>query len=401
MKYKIEEYKQAFKSKDSAKDRLEIKLAEKIIEILNNKAYTYNDIDEFIKMNSDYRNFLKNNNLNTVMNHFENYVTESDFKRILQNFKLLTKKKMEVNDSKINRFNFTGNKTEEFVAMEGNKGTHIIQNNNQGLDKKIEQIQAQNASIQTEGADENTRRIADVLDQETKTLNPKYLYEINYNVLTDKEQEIFMVASFYQERFPGLIRVDLANGLIIDENNKIMKIDKLNGKFVIKKDRDTSSGIQTEIIELDNYVQDFSQAISTVAHEEQLTPTANTNVEAINTIDNMAGRYVNAETDEFINEIQANNNEFDNTTTEMNYNISTPVESNDEITEEVPMVEENPIVEETPAVEETTITENNEEEIVADNSIINLNDYRDEPTLEHTHQKTLVYRPPTVYDRAA
>lgn len=97
MVYNFKEYKTSFET--PAKKIQEFTVATKIMDLLNKNKY--NNLEEFVRKNDNYQDFLKNNNMDTVMKHFDNTtLTEVDFKMIIENLKILTANNQDLKNEK-------------------------------------------------------------------------------------------------------------------------------------------------------------------------------------------------------------------------------------------------------------------------------------------------------------
>ena len=245
MLYGINEYRSNFSANphDKLSNKVqavrEIELASVIINEFKRKKY--DSLDEFIKRNPNYQEFLKNINSSPLALHFLNLKTlkEENYVNVLNNLRILTKLKQE--------FEKENNKTtniddKQYNSFKGEDKTYFIDNS--GTDKPIEDqmkdIQPTQQDFQTTDQKKNTENMFKELEKSKKeSLKLNYLNEINYDLLNNEKKELFKTAYDYQQNNPGTIRVDLEKGIIVDELDTIMKIEKNNGEFAIVKDGDT------------------------------------------------------------------------------------------------------------------------------------------------------------------
>ena len=76
-----------------------------------------------------------------------------------------------------------------------------------------------------------------------------------------RKKELFQVSDNYQQSLDGVIRVDLKKGIIVDENDDIMKIQKRNGEFAIMKEED---GIEKEATQAKSYQKTLTTSKNTI-----------------------------------------------------------------------------------------------------------------------------------------
>lgn len=238
MVYDFKEYKAIFDT--PMKRQQELAVARKIMDILNKNKY--NNLEEFITKNSNYQDFLKNNNMQTVIKHFGNTLKEEDYVKILENLKVLTKNKQNFEKENIKTTNIDD---KQFNSFKGEDKTHFIDNSesNKSIEEQMKDLQPTQQDFQTSNQEKNTENMFKELERKKEGLNLHYLNEINYELLNNEEKELFQIARNYQQSVEGVIRVDLKKGIIVDKLDNIIKIEKNNGEFVIIKDE---NGVQKE-----------------------------------------------------------------------------------------------------------------------------------------------------------
>ena len=91
MVYNFKEYKPTFDT--PMKRQQELAISRKIMDLLNKNKY--DNLEEFIAKNGNYQDFLKKNNMGTVIKHFGNTLKEEDYTKILENLRTLTKTKKD------------------------------------------------------------------------------------------------------------------------------------------------------------------------------------------------------------------------------------------------------------------------------------------------------------------
>ena len=62
-----------------------------------------------------------------------------------------------------------------------------------------------------------------------------FLNEINFDSFNNEEKLLFQIAQSYRKDSNEVIRIDLKKGIIVDDNDNIMKIEEVNGEFIITK----------------------------------------------------------------------------------------------------------------------------------------------------------------------
>lgn len=258
MLYNFKEYKPIFDT--PAKREQELAVARKIMDLLNKNKY--DNLEEFIKRTNSYQDFLKNNNMTNVVKHFGNTLNEEDFTRILESLKILTNTKQDFEKDNIKTTNI---EDKQFVSYEGQDKTYFIDNSR--IDKSIEDqmkdLQSAQQNFQTSDMKQNTENMFKDLEQNKKEgLKLQYLNEINFDLLNNEQKELFQAANNYQQTIQGIIRVDIEKGIMVDEENTIMKIENENGEYVVKFDNDPT---ENQITEQKN-----------IGYQKQLRPNPNT-----------------------------------------------------------------------------------------------------------------------------
>ena len=206
-------------------------IVNKIIDLLNKNKY--DNIYDFISKNHTYQNFLKNNNLVTVVKHFGNTLTEEDFIKIQNELVKITELKKSTNKDDIKK---TTIDNKEFISYKGENKNIYLDNSYSSLsiDREIDELQKNQSKFQTTDSKKNTQNIMEELEREKKeTLNFKYLHEFNVDNLSKDKKEMFYAILNYQLDNPTPIRVDLERGIIIDSQDNIMNITNKDGVYSI------------------------------------------------------------------------------------------------------------------------------------------------------------------------
>ena len=232
MVYNFKEYKPIFDT--PAKREQELAVARKIMDLLNKNKY--DDLEEFIKRTNSYQDFLKYNNMTNVVKHFGNTLNEENFTRILENLRVLTKNKKDFEQENIKTTNI---ENKQYVSFEGQDNTYFIDNSrtDNSIEAQMKDLQPTEEQFQTSDIRQNTENMFKELEQNKKeSLKLNYLHEINFELLNNEQKQIFQAANNYQQNIEGIIRIDIERGIMVDEENTIMKIEKENGKYVVKLD---------------------------------------------------------------------------------------------------------------------------------------------------------------------
>lgn len=257
MVYNFKEYQPKFDT--PMRREQELAVSRKIMDLLNKNKY--DNLEQFIAKNGNYQDFLKNNNMETVVRHFGNTLKEEDYIKILENLRTLTKSKKEFEQENIKT---TDIEDKQFNSFKGENKTYFIDNS--GSEKSIEEqmkdLQETQQDFQTSDQKQNTENMFKELERKKETLNLQYLHEINFDLLNNEEKEIYLNADKYQQNIDSVIRIDLKKGVIVDENDNIMKIQKNNGEFSITMEE---NGIEKNIkIEEKSYQKTLKPSTNTI-----------------------------------------------------------------------------------------------------------------------------------------
>lgn len=214
-----------------AKKEQESVIVNKIMDLLNNNKY--DNINDFIEKNDTYQDFLKNNNLETVVKHFGNTLNEQDFKNILEALVKITEKKKNFEKENIETKHVDG---KEYNVYEGTEKGYIFDNShsNMSLERQMEELQKTQNQFQTADKSKNTESMMEELEKEKKeSLKLQYLHEVDISKLNNHDKDLFNLAANYQLDSSEPIRIDFERGLIVNEANDIMKIDNKDGVLTI------------------------------------------------------------------------------------------------------------------------------------------------------------------------
>lgn len=230
MFYHFKEYIPVFDT--PMKKQQELVIARKIMDLLNKNKY--DNLEEFIKKNDNYQDFLKKNDMTNVVKHFGNTLKEEDYVKIIENLRILTKRKQDFDKDNINTVNI---EKEQFIHF-NNNGENIFIDNSK-TDKKIEDqmtdLQKTQQDFQTSNQLKNTENMFDELEKKKEVLNLHYLDEFNYNTLNEKEKQLLSTALLFEQNIDGSIQIDFDKKVIVDENNNIFKIENIDGEYVVIK----------------------------------------------------------------------------------------------------------------------------------------------------------------------
>lgn len=225
-----------------AKKQQEMCIAKKIMELLNNNKY--DSIYEFVTKNQTYQDFLKNNEMENVVKHFGNTLSEEDFRLIQDQIIKITEKMKTSDKENVKTTHIDG---QEFVSFEGENKDYFFDNShsNMTIEREMDELQKTQRDFQTTDTKQNSENIMQEMENEKKeSLNLCYIHEIDVSKLNEKQKEIFDIVVNYQLDNPKPIRVDLDRGIIVDSENAISKVEKNNGEFSITSENEEKS--QTE-----------------------------------------------------------------------------------------------------------------------------------------------------------
>lgn len=256
MTYNFKEYKPTFDT--PMKREQELVIARKIMDLLNKNKY--DNLEKFIEKNDIYQDFLKKNDMTTVIKHFGNTLKEDDYVKILENLRILTKTKLDFDKDNIKTTNIDD---KQFNSFEGEDKTYFIDNSraNIPIEQQMSHLQTTNSNFQTANTQQNTENMFKELERKKEDLNLRHLHEINYDSLTNEERILYQLANEYQQNIQGTIKIDLNKGIMVDEQNNISKIEKYNDSYYINNG------------ENDNQKEKITEKKT---HQKSLTPSRNT-----------------------------------------------------------------------------------------------------------------------------
>ena len=241
MVYNCEEYKPLFDT--PMKKIQEIAIATAIMKILNKNKY--DNLEEFIAKNPNYQDFFKKFSTEPIMLNFRNelkHFKEEDYIKVLENLRLLTKAKKEFEQENIKTTNLDN---KQFSSLKGEDKTYIVDTSRdkKDIEEKMRDLQPTQEQFQTADKKQNTENLFKELESRNDGLNLHFLNDINYDTLSNEEKLLFQIAQSYRKDSNGVIRIDLKKGIIVDENDNIMKIEEVNGEFIITK---TENGVEKQ-----------------------------------------------------------------------------------------------------------------------------------------------------------
>lgn len=230
MKYIYKEYKHIFDT--PAKMEQETVIVNKIMDLLNKKKY--DSIEEFINRNQTYQDFLKKNQLENVVKHFGNTLTELDFKTILNELVKLTEKKRQFDRENIETTRFGD--SAEYNTYEGKDKTFFLDNSHSGMsiERQMEELQPTEEKFQTSDIKQNTENMMKELEQNKKeSLELYYLKDFIIEDLNPIQKRFFDIAANYQLDIQSPVRVDLNRGIIVDKDNNILRMEIHGDEYTI------------------------------------------------------------------------------------------------------------------------------------------------------------------------
>ena len=230
MVYKFNEYTRVM---DTPNKMLEERaIVEKIMSILN-MGKEYSSLESFYEQNKTFDEFKKKNNMDIVLKHFGNKLNQEDYEKIIDSLKKLTEQKISFDDENIKTTSIGEN---EYVSYTGEDENVYLNNSysNKSIESQMSDIQKEMENLQTSDIKENTKRIINEMKKDKKIeLILRYLNEINYEILNQEQQQLFKFAFDYQKNNNGLIRVDLDEKIMVDNDENMMKIEKIDGEYQI------------------------------------------------------------------------------------------------------------------------------------------------------------------------
>ena len=245
MKYNYKtDYKHVFDT--PAKMEQESVIANKIIDLLNKKKY--DNIDEFIKKNPSYQDFLKNNELENVVKHFGNTLSEQDYRLIQEQMIKITGLKKSFDQENIKTTNID---EKEYNLYKGDEKTIFLDNSNShmSIQRQMEELQGTEQKFQTTDTTQNTESMMKELEQNKKeSLNLQALSEINIESLNKDEKKMFDSAKSLEQYSQNPIKIDLEKEVIVNKDDEIMRLNNVDGNIHIEGD----NNIDTDNIEKEN-----------------------------------------------------------------------------------------------------------------------------------------------------
>jgi len=227
-----------------AKMEQESVIANKIMDLLNKNKY--DNINDFINKNPSYQDFLKNNNLVTVVKHFGNTLTEEDYRLIQEKMIKISKLKKSFDQENIKTTNLD---EKEYISYKSSEKTYFLDNSNSNItiERQLEELQKTEQKFQTTNTEKNTENMMKELEKNKKeSLNLQNLNQINVEKLNESEKNI--VDNLKQDELLANenVRVDLDNNVMVNTNDDIMKLTYVDGNINIEGDNSlTQNNIET------------------------------------------------------------------------------------------------------------------------------------------------------------
>ena len=183
MIYNFKEYNTCFDT--PMKKQQELAVSRKIMDLLNKNKY--DNLEEFIIKNGNYQDFLKKNDMQTVIKHFGNTLKEEDYIKILENLRELTNKKQNFEQENIKTTNLD---KKQFVSYQGEEKTHFIDNSKEdkSIEEQMKDLQPTQQSFQTSDMKKNTENMFKQLERKKEEIKLNYINEINYDMLNKEEK---------------------------------------------------------------------------------------------------------------------------------------------------------------------------------------------------------------------
>lgn len=242
MVYNFKEYKPIFDT--PMKKQQEMVIARKIMDLLNKNKY--DDLEKFISKNNNYQDFLKNNNMQTVIKHFGNTLKEEDYIKILENLKTLTKTKQDFDKDNIKTTKIGNN---EYNSLKGKDKTYFVDNSrtDKSIENQMKDIQNTEQKFQTSDTKQNTENMFNELESRKKEgLNLIPLKSINFSSLNQEQQKIYQSAYIYQQSIDDVVRLDINKCVIVDSKDNIVKLEKKDNEYVIINEDNMEKNVTKE-----------------------------------------------------------------------------------------------------------------------------------------------------------
>lgn len=215
-----------------AKVEQEIVVAKKIMDLLNQNKY--DNLEEFIDKNRTLQDFLKNQNLETAVKHFNtngNPLNEEDYVQILDRIRKITEKKRQIDTSELTTANLD---TKQFGSMKiDGKKQYAVAQGQATIEEEMKKMQGESESYQTIDGKQNAENMFKGIKEKQEEVKPIPLNEINVALLTDEEKEILSVAAMYEHDTGEKVKLDVKNALLVTAQNEMLKIKKEDGQLKI------------------------------------------------------------------------------------------------------------------------------------------------------------------------
>ena len=239
MTYNFKEYNTVFDT--PMKIQQELAISRKIMDLLNKNKY--DNLESFIEKNKTYQDFLKNSNMQTVIKHFGNTLSEEDYIKIIENLRRLSMNKQNFEKENIKTTNIDNKEFNSFKSTDGK--TYYIDNtgSNKKIEEQMEALQPTQEIFQTSDINKNTENLFEELDQKKENFNPIPLNQIEFDKLTNKEKMLFQAVYNYQQTNNSSIRIDFSKEVIVDEKENIMKLSTEDGQVKVIKEE---NGLEKE-----------------------------------------------------------------------------------------------------------------------------------------------------------
>ena len=207
------------------KHEQEIAVVCKIMQLLNSR--TYNDIEEFYEKNNNLQDFIKKH-LETPITHFgrnETPLNEEDYTNIIENMRNISKRKQSIETDSIKT---TKIDTKEYNAMEIDHKKEFIDNSDseKTIEERMKDLQDSGEQFQTVDPTKNSENAFKELQSRQEGINAISLKDIDLSSLNQEQKELYLSALNYELSNYAQIRLDLNKGIMIDENDNIMRIVK-------------------------------------------------------------------------------------------------------------------------------------------------------------------------------
>lgn len=263
MTYNIREYKGSFTGNKGSEENAIVAI---IMNLLNKQKY--DSIDDVLNYNGhSLKNFLKNNNRDTIPLHYGQNIKDDDFKLIIQNFKKMVEEKLQFDKESVKTTNF---EDKQYIKY----GDKVIDNSHsaRSIEEEMKYIQEENADYQSLNQQENTEKIMkEITDYRKHEVEFRDLDSINRDDLNKEDQRKVDTALIEQHISGENKQISLEENLTKNEENELKQFETENNVAKINSEEgsiETSINLLSDIDK--DLLSDYEREIYTAALNYQL-----------------------------------------------------------------------------------------------------------------------------------